>query len=68
MDMAGFEGQSLYDTAGLNPSFTFHDLAMLMHDMPERYLMEDDLHVITPAVLNGQTYYLMLNIPTSEMK
>ncbi len=62
------QGKSVYDTAGVNPVFTFNDLAMLMHDMPERYLTEDDVHLITTANKNGQAYYLMLSVPASAMK
>lgn len=62
------QGRSIYDTAGLNPAFTFSDLAMLMQNMPENYLTEDDVHVLTPATKNGQSYFLLLGIPASAMK
>jgi signal transduction histidine kinase len=62
------QGQSLYDTAGLNPTFTFHDLAMLMQDIPRNYLTEDDIHILTPAAKNGQPYFLLMSIPASAMK
>lgn len=62
------QGQSLYDTAGVDPTFTFHDLAVLMQNMPERYLTEDEVHVLTPATGNGQSYFLLLGIPASAMK
>ncbi|MBO9604768.1 MAG: HAMP domain-containing histidine kinase [Paenibacillaceae bacterium] len=62
------QGQSLYDTAGLNPSFTFHDLAMLMQNMPEKYFKEDNVPILTPATKDGQSYFLLISIPASEMK
>lgn len=62
------QGQSIYDTAGLNPAFTFRDLAMLMQNMPKKYLTEDDVHILTPATRNGQSYFLLLSIPASAMK
>ncbi|MBW7474829.1 HAMP domain-containing histidine kinase [Paenibacillus oenotherae] len=62
------QGQSIYDTAGLNPTFTFHDLAMLMQNMPEKYLSEDEVHVLTPSTKNGQSHFLLLSIPASAMK
>jgi Osmosensitive K+ channel histidine kinase len=62
------QGQSIYDTAGLNPTFTFHDLAMLVQNMPSSYLTEDDVHILTPATKNGQSYFLLLSIPASAMK
>ncbi|MFB9276184.1 sensor histidine kinase [Cohnella cellulosilytica] len=62
------QGRSMYDTAGLNPTFTFRDLAALMQNMPERYLTDDDVHILTPATRDGQTYFLLLGIPASEMK
>ncbi|CAH1213371.1 Adaptive-response sensory-kinase SasA [Paenibacillus plantiphilus] len=62
------QGQSIYDTAGLNPTFTFHDLAMLMQNMPEKYLTEEEVHVLTPSTKSGQSYFLLLSIPASAMK
>ncbi|RUS43833.1 cell wall metabolism sensor histidine kinase WalK [Cohnella sp. AR92] len=62
------QGQSLYDTAGLSPNYTFHDLAQLMQNMPTNYLTEADVHILTPAALNGRSYYLLMSIPSSAMK
>lgn len=62
------QGQSIYDTAGLNPTYTFNDLAKLMQNMPKSYLTEDDILIITPATRDGQSYYLLLSIPASAMK
>lgn len=62
------QGQSIYDTAGLNPTFTYHDLAMLMQNMPEKYLTEEEVHVLTPSTKSGQSYFLLLSIPASAMK
>ncbi|WP_135554770.1 sensor histidine kinase [Paenibacillus cymbidii] len=61
-------GMSFYDTAGLNPTFTFHDLAKLMQNMPKQYLTNDDVPIITPATWSGQSYYLLMTIPASAMK
>ncbi|RTE00716.1 sensor histidine kinase [Paenibacillus whitsoniae] len=62
------QGQSLYDTAGLNPTFTFRDLALLMQNMPKNYLTEDDVHILTPATKDGRSYFLLMSIPASAMK
>ncbi|MBJ6362514.1 sensor histidine kinase [Paenibacillus sp. GCM10012307] len=62
------QGQSLYDTAGLNPTFNFHDLAMLMQNIPRSYLTEEEVHILTPATKNGQSYFLLMSIPASAMK
>lgn len=62
------QGQSLYDTAGLNPTLTFHDMAMLMKNTPSNYLTEDDVHILAPADENGQTYFLLITVPASAMK
>ncbi|MBW5445772.1 HAMP domain-containing protein [Cohnella sp. CFH 77786] len=62
------KGQSIYDTAGLNPTFTFHDLAMLMQNMPKSYLSGEDIRILTPAAKDGQSYFLLLSIPASAMK
>jgi len=62
------KGQSLYDTAGLNPTFTFKDMAMLMQNLPKRYLNEEDVPILAPATIDGRSYYLMLSIPASAMK
>ncbi len=62
------QGQSLYDTAGLNPTLSFHDLATMMQNMPKNYLTEEDVHILTPAPMNGQSYFLLMNIPASAMK
>jgi len=61
-------GHSVYDTAGLNPTFTFSDLAMLMQNMPKSYLTADHISIITPATKGGQSYFLLLSVPASEMK
>ncbi|TBL73945.1 sensor histidine kinase [Paenibacillus thalictri] len=61
------QGQSIYDTAGLNPTFTFHDLAMLMRDMPKS-LTKRDVHILTPATRDGHSYFLLMSIPASAMK
>jgi len=61
-------GQSIYDTAGLNPTFTFNDLAMMMQNMPKKYLTDEDIHIITPATWDGQSQYLLLSIPAAAMK
>ncbi|MGG1518029.1 HAMP domain-containing sensor histidine kinase [Paenibacillus oryzisoli] len=62
------QGHSIYDTAGMNPTFTFHDLAMLMRKMPERYLKDNEVPILTPATKNGQTYFLLMSVPASAMK
>ncbi|MFC5701882.1 ATP-binding protein [Cohnella faecalis] len=62
------QGQSIYDTAGLNPTYTFKDLARMMQNMPERYLTEDDVHILTQATSGEQSYFLLLSIPSSAMK
>ncbi len=62
------QGQSIYDTAGLNPTLSFKDLAVLMQQMPQRFLTDDDVHILTPATKDGQSYFLLLSIPASEMK
>ncbi len=62
------QGQTLYDTAGIHPRFTFRDMAMLMQDMPKNYLTDKDVPVITPAAAGGQSYYLLLIVPASAMK
>lgn len=62
------QGQSIYDTAGLNPAFAFRDLAMLMQKMPEKYLTEDDVHILTPAAKDGRSYFLLISVPASAMK
>jgi len=62
------QGQSLYDTAGLNPTFTFHDLATLMQNMPQNYLTQDDVRILTPATKDGQSYFMLMSIPASAMK
>jgi signal transduction histidine kinase len=62
------QGQSIYDTAGLNPKLTFHDLAVLMQNMPEKYLSENEVHILTPSTKNGQNYFLLLTVPASAMK
>jgi len=62
------QGQSIYDTAGLNPTLSFKDLAVLMQQMPQRFLTDDDVHILTPAARDGQSYFLLLSIPASEMK
>jgi len=62
------QGQSIYDTAGINPTFTFKDLALMMQNMPAGYLTENDIHILTPATQDGQSYFLLLSIPPSAMK
>ncbi|WP_027086872.1 sensor histidine kinase [Cohnella panacarvi] len=62
------QGQTLYDTAGIHPRFTFRDIAMLMQDMPGNYLRENDIPIITPTTAGGQSYYLLLIVPASAMK
>ncbi|QHT58929.1 HAMP domain-containing histidine kinase [Paenibacillus lycopersici] len=61
-------GRPIYDTAGLNPIFTFHDLALLMQNMPEGYLKNDEVHILTPASRDGQSYFMLLSLPASAMK
>ena len=62
------QGQSLYDTAGINVSYTFYDLATLMQNMPTNYLTEEDVRILTPAVKDGQSNFLLMSIPSSAMK
>lgn len=62
------KGQSIYDTAGLNPTYTFKELAQIMQNMPTQYLTEEDIHILTPAVKGDQSYFLLMNIPASAMK
>lgn len=62
------KGRSIYDTAGLNPIYTFKDLALLMQKMPEKYLTDDDVHILTPAARGDRSYFLLLSIPASAMK
>jgi len=62
------QGRSIYDTAGLNPTFTFKDLAQMMQNMPAGYLEENEVHVLTPATLGDESYFLLLNVPASAMK
>lgn len=63
------QGQSLYDTAGVNPVFTFHDLAVMIQNMPESYLTDDrDVHILTPASKDGQSYFLLMSVPAGAMK
>lgn len=62
------QGHSLYDTAGINPSYTFYDLAKLMQNMPTNYLTEVDVRILTPAAKDGQSYFLLMSIPSSAMK
>lgn len=61
-------GQSLYDTAGLNPTYSFRDLATLMQNMPRKYLTEENVPILAPAEKNGRTYFLLMEIPASAMK
>jgi len=62
------QGKSLYDTAGLNPTFTFRDLATLMQNMPRSYLTEEDVPILSPATLDGRSYFLLMSVPASAMK
>jgi Osmosensitive K+ channel histidine kinase len=62
------QGQTLYDTAGVQPRFTFHDMAMLIQNMPGDYVTDKDIPVITKAAVGGQSYYLLLIVPASAMK
>ncbi|MFC5404857.1 sensor histidine kinase [Cohnella soli] len=62
------KGRSIYDTAGLNPTLSFKDLALLMQQLPKSYLTEDDVHILTPATKDGQSYFLLLTVPASAMK
>lgn len=62
------QGQSLYDTAGVYPRFAFRDMAMLIQNLPGNYLTDKDIPIITPAAVNGQSYYLLLIVPASAMK
>ncbi len=62
------QGQSIYDTVGLNPNFTFKDLAQMMQNMPARYLEENEVQILSPALLGDQSYFLLLSIPASAMK
>ncbi|THF77592.1 sensor histidine kinase [Cohnella fermenti] len=62
------QGRSIYDTAGLNPVFTFHDLAIWMQNMPRSYLTGEDVHILTPATRDGQSYFLLMSLPASAMK
>jgi signal transduction histidine kinase len=63
------QGQSLYDTTGLNLTYTFHDLATLMQNLPTNYLAEEvDVRILTPATKDGQSHYLLMSIPSSAMK
>lgn len=62
------QGRSIYDTEGLNPTLSFKDLANMMQMMPKRYLTADDVHILTPATRDGQSYFLLLTVPASAMK
>lgn len=62
------QGRSVYDTAGRYPTLTFHDLAVLMQNMPERYLTEDTVHILTPATRDGQVFFLLTSIAEQAMK
>ncbi|PWW01249.1 signal transduction histidine kinase [Paenibacillus cellulosilyticus] len=61
-------GQAIYDTTGLNPNFTFRDLALLMQNMPEGYLKNDEVNILTPVSREGETYFMLLSLPASAMK
>jgi len=40
----------------------------MMQDMPARYLTENEVHILTPATKDGQSYFLLLSVPASAMK
>ncbi|MEK3720069.1 sensor histidine kinase [Paenibacillus sp. FSL H8-0034] len=62
------QGRSIYDTAGLNPVYSFKDLAMLMQQLPKSYLTDADVHVLTQTDKDGKSYFLLLSLPASAMK
>lgn len=62
------QGRSIYDTAGLDPIFSFKDLAKLMQQMPKNYLTDEDVHILTQADKDGKSYFLLLSLPASAMK
>jgi len=62
------KGRSLYDTAGLNPTYTFRDLATLMQNMPRSYLTTEDVPILAPAAKDGHSYFLLMTVPASAMK